>query len=510
MEVETDYRPGKILLGKYRIDSVLGAGGMGFVLAATHLRMGGSVALKMLLPELALDPTFVERFVREAHAAARIKSEHVARVLDVETLDDGLPLIVMELLEGHDLGEEVQLKGPVPLQVAADYVLQACEALAEAHSKGIVHRDLKPANLFLTQRADGSRLVKVMDFGIAKALAESESDSLTATQDVVGSPLYMSPEQLRSSKDVDARTDIWSLGVILYELVSADLPFVGPSSAAVLAAVAADRPRPIQELLPQAPAAFVRLLERALEKDPEERHANVADFARELGELGSEDSRLSTERVSRIIYGNEGCSAPVRPSEAPADSKPSVDLSSEETLVAPGSLSRSTPPASTKDLDFPTEPRPKRFGIWAAAALAVCAVVLAASYYSSQASKTEASVLADEVTTVASVPVEASGAQAPPDDEASRDDSRVEGEMAVEAPEPAGTLKAVASPRAVVSPKPVVSSKTGASSRTAQGEEPPAEPDGPAQNSPAASGTAPKASTPSAAELLKQATETRK
>lgn len=328
-----------MLLGKYRISSVLGVGGMGFVLAATHLRMGGPVALKMLLPELAVDPTFVERFAREANSASKIRSEHVARVLDVETLDDGLPLIVMELLDGHDLAKEVELNGPLPLERAAEFVLQACEALAEAHSLGIIHRDLKPANLFLTQRADGSELIKVMDFGIAKALSDTGGPSLTETQDVVGSPLYMSPEQLRSSKDVDVRTDVWSLGVILYELVSGDVPFGGSSSAAVLAAVAADRPRPIEELLPEAPLALVQLLDKALQKSPDDRHANVADFAQELGPLAPENARISTDRVSRIIYGNAGPPRIQAQSDAAA-----------MTMIAPGSSSRATPPASVNDL----------------------------------------------------------------------------------------------------------------------------------------------------------------
>lgn len=355
-----------MLLGKYRINSVLGAGGMGIVLAATHLRMGGPVALKMLLPELALNPTFVERFAREAHSASRIRSEHVARVLDVETLDDGLPLIVMELLEGHDLADEVKLNGPLSVDRAAEFVLQACEALAEAHSLGIIHRDLKPANLFLTRRADGSELIKVMDFGIAKALSDAGSPSLTETQDVVGSPLYMSPEQLRSSKDVDARTDIWSLGVILYELVTGDVPFAGSSSAAVLAAVAADRPRPIAELLPEAPLPLVRLLDKALEKSPENRHANVADFAQELSPLAPDSARISTERVSRIIYGAAG--TPQRGVQRDA---------SATTMIAAGSSSRATPPASVKELNPPRTASPigrERLRFATLAALGVIAV----------------------------------------------------------------------------------------------------------------------------------------
>ena len=207
--------PGQILAGKFQIERVLGRGGMGVVVAAQHLQLGQLVALKFLLPEALRNPEVTERFLREARAAVRLKSEHVGRVIDVGTLDDGAPYLVMEYLEGQDLDSFREEHERLPVAQVVSFVLQASEAIAEAHSIGIIHRDLKPANLFLTVRADGSPTVKVLDFGIAKATEGSEDFSLTKTATVMGSPAYMSPEQLRSARDVDARSDIWAIGVIL-------------------------------------------------------------------------------------------------------------------------------------------------------------------------------------------------------------------------------------------------------------------------------------------------------
>jgi len=206
-------REGDLLAGKYRIDRVLGQGGMGLVLAAFHLELEQPVAVKVLHPELAERGDAAAPFRREARAAAKIKSEHVVRVLDVGTLDGGGAYMVMEYLEGNDLSEEMQRRGQLPVYETLDFMLQACEAVSEAHIAGIIHRDLKPANLFLSRRPDCSRVAKVLDFGISKSVVPgSTSDpSLTITSTIMGSPLYMSPEQMRSAKHVDARTDIWSL-----------------------------------------------------------------------------------------------------------------------------------------------------------------------------------------------------------------------------------------------------------------------------------------------------------
>ena len=225
-------QPGDVLAGKYRVERVLGSGGMGVVVAAMHLTLQERVALKFLLPEGAKKEETVTRFLREARAAAKIKSEHVARVSDVGTLESGAPYLVMEYLDGSDLSALLRRDGPLPPRDAVEYVLQACEALAEAHAVGIVHRDLKPANLFLARHAGGAPRIKVLDFGISKLTARDPSmppddPSMTRTRAWLGSPLYMSPEQMRSARDVDTRTDIWALGVILYELLSGKPPFDG-------------------------------------------------------------------------------------------------------------------------------------------------------------------------------------------------------------------------------------------------------------------------------------------
>lgn len=209
---------GDVLAGKYRVDAVLGVGGMGIVVAATHLQLEQKVALKFLLPAAIQSPEAVERFLREGRAAVRLKSQNVAKVTDVGTLENGAPYMVMEFLHGADLAAVMAERGLLPVAEAVSYVLQACEAIAEAHSLGIVHRDLKPQNLFVTRKVDGRPLIKVLDFGISKSMDTQSGLSLTRTSSIMGSPLYMSPEQMRSSKNVDQRSDIWAIGVVLYEI----------------------------------------------------------------------------------------------------------------------------------------------------------------------------------------------------------------------------------------------------------------------------------------------------
>ena len=239
---------GDVLAGKYRLDRVAGEGGMGIVYAAEHLVLRHQVAVKVLHPESVGSESIVERFSREAQAAARIRSEHVARVLDAGSLESGAPFLVMEFLEGCDLCELIELQKTFPVEEVADVMLQALEALAHAHSAGIVHRDLKPANLFLTCRPDGGNIIKVVDFGISKSVKASPDEKKLTGHAVLGSPVYMSPEQLRNAKEIDGRADLWSLGIVAYEMLTGRVPFDGDGVGEIFAAILEQEPIPVVEL----------------------------------------------------------------------------------------------------------------------------------------------------------------------------------------------------------------------------------------------------------------------
>jgi serine/threonine-protein kinase len=288
--------PGTILADKYLVVRILGQGGMGVVLEAHHMRLEQSVALKILLPEMRALPHVVERFEREARAAARLVGSNVARVFDVERLPDGSTMMVMEMLRGRELGHELADRGKMPYQEAVGYILQACSAMAEAHALGIVHRDLKPQNLFLADQPNGPRIIKVLDFGISKKLGEVNAQ-LTTTATAFGSPIYMSPEQVRSAKDVDARTDIWSLGVVLYELLAGDPPFSADSATAILASIVADAPRPITEHRPDIPPELAACVMKAIEKSVAARFSDINSFAAAIAPFGPGTvSRPATDR----------------------------------------------------------------------------------------------------------------------------------------------------------------------------------------------------------------------
>jgi len=234
LKLPPDIQPGALLAGRYRIGRMLGSGGMGAVFAAEHVDLSEPVAIKVLLNDGSTQASAeaLSRFMREAWAASKIKSEYVARVNDLGRLANGTPYIVMEYLDGNDLEAQLRTDGPLAIELAVELVLQACEALAEAHVLGIFHRDLKPSNLFCVQRSDGLMAVKLLDFGISKITRSStETDPrLTSTAITLGTPLYMSPEQMRSGRLADERSDIWSLGVILYELLSGHVPFLQTTS----------------------------------------------------------------------------------------------------------------------------------------------------------------------------------------------------------------------------------------------------------------------------------------
>ncbi len=274
-------RPGDRIANKYIVERVVGAGGMGIVLAARHVQLDQRVAIKVLCrnedPEHAPDSR--ARFFREGRAAAALHSDHAVKVYDVGVLESGLPYIVMELLEGSDLGTVLTLYRRFPVLHAVEAVIQAGDAIAEAHRRGIVHRDLKPSNLFVTQRSDGTPRIKVVDFGISKSRKETLiQGDLTSTRSMMGSPFYMSPEQIRDSKHVDHRSDIWSLGAILYELLSGHPPFVADTLLAACAAIVADDPRPLALVRDDVPGELEAVVLRCLEKDAAMRYDSVDEL----------------------------------------------------------------------------------------------------------------------------------------------------------------------------------------------------------------------------------------
>jgi eukaryotic-like serine/threonine-protein kinase len=288
---------GDVLAGKYRVDKILGIGGMGMVVAATHLEIDQRVALKFMLP--ASDtPDTSARFLREARAAGRLNSDHVCRVMDVGRFDSGAPYIVMEYLQGQNLGAVLRRRGPMRVSEAVDYLLQAIEGIAEAHAHGIIHRDLKPDNLFLHKRNDGGAIVKVLDFGISKASAPGVS---TSTGDIMGSPAYMAPEQMESTRSVDQRADVWSLGVVLYQMVTGKPPFRGDTLPLVCLAVVNDAPEPMSAIRDDLPDGFEAVVMRCLQKEPGERFVDVGELAQALAPFGPKHATTSASRIQIVL-----------------------------------------------------------------------------------------------------------------------------------------------------------------------------------------------------------------
>ncbi len=301
------FAEGQTLAGKYVLVRQLGEGGMCVVYEAEHVGLRQGLALKILKPELADDADCVARFEREARAAAQLRSLNVAKVFDVDYLPGGRPYITMELLVGHDLGQELHDSGRLPIELAVDYVRQACVGIAEAHALGIVHRDLKPENLFLTDLGEltDRKLLKILDFGIAKNVSDN-ARRLTAPDAVFGTVDYMSPEQIRSASKVDHRTDLWSLGVILYELLTGRTPYEGDARA-VIAQIVSDPIRPPTVLVPELPPSLVATVMKALHKDPDQRFQSAEDLRAALHDHGQFEpitsviARLPPQSVPRRV-----------------------------------------------------------------------------------------------------------------------------------------------------------------------------------------------------------------
>jgi serine/threonine-protein kinase len=313
--------PGSVLAGKYRVEKIIGQGGMGVVVEARHIALDERVALKFLLAEYAHHPEAAARFLREARAAVKIKSEHVARVSDVGTLDSGAPYMVMEYLNGSDLSQVLETRGNLPIDDAVDFLIQGCEAIAEAHSYGIVHRDLKPANLFLSKRPNGNLIVKVLDFGISK-MAEPGVDNLTKTTAAMGSALYMSPEQMQQTRGVDHRTDIYALGVALYELLAGKQPFYADTLPQLCAEVLTGTPTPIRFARPDVPEGLAATLEKAYARDRANRYQSIAEFVVALAPYAPSRSQITIDSVAKMasipsaIAGGPGAQRVSVPSNA--------------------------------------------------------------------------------------------------------------------------------------------------------------------------------------------------
>ncbi len=340
---ELGVQEGEIIAGKYRVERVLGVGGMGVVVAAHHIQLDEKVALKVLRPEALGDADAVARFGLEARVAVKIKSEHVVRVIDVGALPNGAPYIVMEYLEGGDLDAWIEQRGALPIDQAVEFVLQTCVAVADVHAMGMVHRDLKPANLFCVRRTDGQLSIKLLDFGISKGVGPSGpvsvSVSVTArglgfpqSPAVMGSPLYMSPEQMKSAKDVDARTDIWALGVILFELLAGRTPYSAEAVTELAIKIATEATPSIREFRPEVPPALEAVIGTCLEKDPRQRFANVAELALALLPFAPKRATVYVDRISGILH-TSGLSAGVL---ASPPSRRTVDEGSAGTLPALG------------------------------------------------------------------------------------------------------------------------------------------------------------------------------
>jgi len=297
-------KAGLLVAGKYRIERVIGEGGMGVVVSATHEGLDQKVAIKFLAPEAIRNSEVVERFMREAKVAAKVKSEHVARVSDVGRIDGATPFIVMEYLEGAELAVMIDKEKPLPIDEVCEIGLQACEALAEVHSAGIVHRDLKPSNLFVTRRADGSPCLKLLDFGISKFTTSPGDDgadpALTATATVMGSPSYMSPEQLKSTKEVDARTDVWSLGAVVYEALTGKPAFRGETVPQVVAMIASEEPASATGIRADIPSELETAVLACLVKDADQR-STLVGLARTLVRFAPERARASLDRVESVL-----------------------------------------------------------------------------------------------------------------------------------------------------------------------------------------------------------------
>ncbi len=372
--------PGELIGGRYRVERVIAEGGMGIIVAARHVELEEIVAIKFLKHEFVINPEIVGRFAREAKAAARIKSQHTATVHDVGTSSDHGPYIVMEYLEGRDLESLLAAEGRLPVAHATELVMQAGEALACAHALGIIHRDIKPANLFLVSNNEVPT-IKVLDFGVSKTALTGTtfggSISLVKTQSLLGSPIYMAPEQIRGGQEVSFRSDVWSLGAVLYELVTGSTPFTGQSITELCAAVLETQPKPISDNVPEVPAGLVDAIMRCLEKDPALRFGSVAELITAIAPFAPKRARLCVERAIAV---SKSAGLVASHFAAPLTLPPPPSSSGMPLAMT------SSPPISTPSMEVDNGGRTKRgllFGV--IAAVSVAGITTAALQFSRRA-----------------------------------------------------------------------------------------------------------------------------
>jgi serine/threonine protein kinase len=366
---------------KYEVIRLVGSGGMTFVVEARNVERDEIVALKFLRPEFLVDQDLVEHFALGARAASKIENEYVARILEVGTMPDGAPFVVREYLDGKDLGALVREEGTAPVACACEFLLQGCEALAAAHALGIVHRDIKPDNLFLARSAQGLDVIKLLDFGISKlALTGSVVDGggpRIESMAVRETPLYMSPEQIRASSELDARTDIWSLGCVLYELLTGHAPFEAPSITLLTASIL-ERPSPsLRERRPDVPEELEVVVSRCLAKDPKRRFQTVSQLAAALYPFAPRRARLSVEHCSQILRHAGVTPAPFAQRTIPPPSKVPIDLAVTLQRAA-GSTTRTSDEPTPVDVPLPAPAPARRWkaSVW----VAICTLVAAGAF----------------------------------------------------------------------------------------------------------------------------------
>jgi len=308
---------GTVLAQRYRLISRLGGGGMGEVYRAVNEAVGREVAIKVLRPELVRHRDTVARFVREARAANAVRHPNVVDVLDVATAEDGTPFLVQELLKGHDLSAPLAERGRVSCAEALDWMIPVADAVTAAHAQGLMHRDLKPENVFLAVQPNGSIVPKVLDFGLSRSV-DDRSQRVTATGVTMGTPGYMSPEQIIGASTIDVRTDVWALGVMLYELMAGRLPFTAETPGALFLRICTADPQPLDELAPWVPPSLCAVVMRCLVREPSGRFDNAGAL---LAALRAERPTAPTEAPPPM---------PPRPAQS------STELASGATLSAPG------------------------------------------------------------------------------------------------------------------------------------------------------------------------------